>query len=394
MISKNRVKRTILATVRRIMCGVAPLVYKMMSWGRNRTKAEAATPKRILLLNGAHIGDIVISTSILPVLRSAFPSAQIGFATGSWSLMVVQNHPEIAFTHCIDHWWLNRQPESLFRKIRHYNKTRRVAIQQIRDVHYDLALCLYPHFQADLLDVAWHAGIPKRIAFRHSLRAALATDLVQIPESPFIHQGAIQAELLRPLYLNECNLLRRRSVLLESTDKALGEVCNLLGVADIQDARYRIIHMGSGDQKRELTPEFWREIALYLSKSHVVVFTGRGKRESANIETAIAGIENCVNACDRLSWEGFVAAVRYAESLYGVESMAGHVAAAVGTLCKVVYTGIGGVAKWRPESDLCTVFSNHLACAPCNWVQECSHMSCLRTVKPDELIGIDSSDMM
>ena len=52
-------------------------------------------PRRILLLNGTHIGDIIISTSILPILRSAYTSAEIGFMVGSWSSMVLKNHPEI-----------------------------------------------------------------------------------------------------------------------------------------------------------------------------------------------------------------------------------------------------------------------------------------------------------
>jgi len=345
------------------------------------------TPKRILLLNGAHIGDVIVAASVIPILRGAYPSAEIGFVAGSWAQMVVENHPWVTYTHRVDHWRANRGTDSLYRKMLQFIRTRRVALREIRDLKYDVAISLYALFP-DLLDLSCAARIPVRIGFRRSIFASLATDLVELPESPFVHQGACLSEVLRALPIDPVHFQSRQSTLAPSSATSIQEVCSLLQVSRLEDVRYRIIHMGSGEVRREFPVSFWRELSEKLSPEHTLVFTGRGPREEANVATVIRGLGNCVNACGRLTWGGFVAAVRYAEALYGVESMAGHVAGAVGTKCFVVYGGTAGVAKWRPEGKQSTVFTNHVPCAPCHLPGGCAAMTCMQGIRPDDLIHL------
>ncbi len=342
-------------------------------------------PRRILLMNGAHIGDVIVATSVIPILQSAFPSAEIGIVTGTWSHMVVQNHPKVMYTYCVDHWSLNRASDNLLRKIGQFRKTRRVALREIREHRYDIAISLYPHFP-DLLDLSWAAGIPVRIGFKQSLLSSLATDLVDLSNQPFMHQGARLAELLRVLPIDPDHFRLRRSSLAPSDEPSLREVCSVLQVQDLEGIRYRIFHMGTGARERELPYSFWRPLAENLSAECTLLFTGRGEHEEENVIRVIRGLDHCVNACNRLSWSGFVAAVRNAEMLYGVESMAGHVAAAVGTKCAVVYAGAAGVARWRPEGEHSMVFTNHVPCAPCFRPTGCAAMTCLREIRPDDLV--------
>jgi lipopolysaccharide heptosyltransferase II len=349
-----------------------------------RRRAPASVPKRILVLNGAHIGDMVISTSLVPVLRSAYPEAEIGFVAGSWSSMVLRDLPGVKWIHEIDHWRLNRSAAGRLAKIRRSGRMRRAALRQIRSIGYDLSLSIFPAYP-DFLDVAWQARIPARLGFRGSPLAPLATALADFPqESAFLTQGARQAEILRPLRLAKEDLSKRKPMLAPSDAQAVAEVCAVLGVRDASEARYYILHMGAGAARREMPVEFWHEVAKTLSSRSVVVFTGRGRRESENAERAMMGLSECINACDRLTWKGFVAAVRHAEMLLGVESMAGHVAAAVGTECRVVYAGMSGVARWRPEGAQVMVLTNHLPCAPC--LLGCREMECLRGITPESIL--------
>jgi ADP-heptose:LPS heptosyltransferase len=357
-----------------------------------RTRRDGAAsgctrPKRILLLNGAHIGDVVIATSLIPILRSAFPSAEIGFLCGSWSSMVVKNHPDLAYTHCVDHWRLNRGEISRWRKVLQFARTRSAALKEIRKLQYDVAISLHSVF-SDMLDLGWTAKIPVRIGFRHSIFAALATDLVDEPESPFVHRGSQMAETLLVLPIQPSHFQLRHATLPPSDAASLQEVCLLLQASRLEDCRYRIVHMGAGAAYKVMPISFWRELAEELSPKCTLVFTGYGKQEEENITAAIYGLANCINACNRLRWDGFVAAVRHAEVLYGVDSMAGHVAGAVGTSCVMVYAGAAGVARWRPEGRDSIVFTNHVFCAPCYLPQGCSEMACMQTISPGELVSI------
>lgn len=364
-------------------------VFKLQvrAFGSRAGTVSNGSPRRILILNPAHIGDVVISTSIIPVLRSAYPRAELGFAVGSWSSMVVKAHPDVSFTHIVDHWMYNRGKESFLTKLRTYWKTRGIALSEIRRAKYDISLSLTP-FWGDLLELAWKARIPDRLGFCGSPYAPFATDLTKYPDTPFMQMGARQLEVLRPLSVDEFHLRKLKSVLAESNDDARKELCELLRVERLQDMTYRIVHMGAGALNKEAAPDFWRKIAEEVSLKRTLVFTGKGKRENEQIERVTAGLSNCINACDRISWQGFVAAVRGCELLYGVDSMAGHVAAAVGTRCAVVYSGVDGVARWRPEGDKCIVFTNHLVCAPCGSIRGCKDMTCIRQVRPEELISL------
>jgi heptosyltransferase-2 len=346
-----------------------------------------AVPRRVLLLNGAHIGDVVISTSLLPILKSAYPSADIGFVTGAWSQAVVANHPAVSYNHLVDHWRPNRSNLSLKRKVYRYIQTRRQALQEIRALKYDLAIHLHNGYP-DLMGLSWRAGVPVRIAFTGSLWSPFASALAKYPsEKLFMHQGACEAELLRTLHISEDHLALRQSSLAPSTHAHFEEVANLIRASNFDGIPFSIVHIGSGAPFKELPTSFWREFVSSVPSNQPLLFTGRGDRESAQIQDVISGFDNCINACGRLSWGGFVAGMRRAEVLYGVDSMAGHVAAAVGTKSVMVYHGAGGVPRWRPESRKSTVWTNPTSCTPCMLPGGCKQMTCMSGIKPADLLS-------
>lgn len=354
---------------------------------QQRADSSASDPRRILLMNGAHIGDVIVATSLLPVLRAAFPSAEIGFIVGSWAEAIVKNHPDVQHVHVVDHWLLNRASMSIWRKIVHYLATRRKALRTIRALHYDVALSLFTH-QPDFLNLAAAASIPERVGFSKSVLSPLATRLVDEPTNAFATQGERLATTLQALPISKDLLARRRPSLPPDEASAVREVCSLLKVDDLASRPYRVVHMGTGALHREMPLSFWRSLAQLLCDDHVLLFTGHGARENDHINKTIVGLPNCINACGKLTWMGFVTAVRHADMLYGVESMAGHVAAAVGTRCAVIYSGTAGVPRWRPEGEECIVFTNHVPCAPCGLVQGCAEMTCLKKIVPADLVRL------
>ena len=203
---------------------LVPVLYGRLFRDNPRATAKhKENPRRILLLNGFHIGDVVIATSVIPILRSAFPTAEIGFVTASWSQMVVKNHPDLKYTHCIDHWRLNRGDSSAYQKMLKYRESRRKALNEIRALQYDIAISLFTNFP-DFLDLSWAAKIPVRIGFRRSIFSFLATDLVDEPDSPFVHQGARLAETLRPLKIDPIHFQLRQSTLPASNSSSIQEI--------------------------------------------------------------------------------------------------------------------------------------------------------------------------
>jgi ADP-heptose:LPS heptosyltransferase len=328
----------------------------------------------------------VIASSLLPVLGSAFPAAEIGVACGSWAREVLQGHPQVSFTHEIDHWRMNRAAIGFPRKLLRYWTTRRKALNEIRARKYDLALATHPS-RPDFLEIAWQAGIPMRAAFTQSLWAPLATVLATYPteDAAFITQGACLEALLRAVGVEEKHTRLRHASLPASSAAAMAEVGALLSGAVPDRSDYIVVHMGSGSRAKELSTGFWRELSLELA-GQKILFTGVGEREKLRIREVAEGIPGAVDACDKLSWSGFVAAVRHARALYGVDSAAAHVAAAVGTPSFSVYSGIAGVGRWRPEGSIAVVWSNPVPCSPCFRKDGCAEMRCMKGITPQNLL--------
>lgn len=380
-------KRAAIHGVRAVLRRCVPL----MRWwpGTSRSEPPMQPVRRILLLHPGHLGDIVISTSILAPLEQAFPGAAIDFVVGSWSATALQGL-EIQHVHRIDHWRLNRTPISLPAKWARYWTSRRAALRSIRTVGYDVAICLLDE-NPDLLDVAWSAGIPVRVGWASSFFAPLSTRQVTRSPQSLSHQAVRQAQTLTAFGIAPTDPALLRSRVAPDTPDSLAEVAAALGVPSLHSAPFCVLHAGAGAAMKQMPTGFWRHIAATLCTQHTLLFTGRGEEERQAAAEIMQGLPNCINACDQLSWNGFVSALRAAERLYCVDSMAGHVAAAVGTPVIAAYQGAGGVSRWRPLTPLATVFTQHLPCAPCLLPNGCVAMPC-KQIDPDSLLTASLTD--
>jgi heptosyltransferase I len=356
--------------------------FRLFLWGRK----PASSPKRILLLNTTHLGDVLISTGILPVLHSAFPGVEIGYAAGIWAKPILRDHPLIAFTHWVDVPSRNRAAISSWGRWKAYLSQRTIALRQIRALRYDWAISLNS-WRPDLLDLAWWAGIPVRAAYKRHLMALFATHLADSPEDKhLLPEGACQPTLLRVLGVQEAHIALRRMSVAPDSEESQEQIKSILPNTSIGLPNYFVIHMGAGVRAREMPPSFWREVAHSLVKSGIVIFTGRGKREHENVDRVIQGIPGCINAVDRLKWDGLVALVRNARAVFSVDTSVCHLAAATGTPLIAVYTGITGVARWRPEGEEITIWTNHVPCSPCSRQNGCPEMTCLKGIRPADLL--------
>lgn len=385
-------RRVTIAALRHVLRTAVPVLRWLPFTAPPQEPIGLPPPRRILLLHPGHLGDMVISTSILGPIEKHFPGVEIGFVAGSWSAHALCDVAGIAHVHTLDHWRLNRGLPSLPGRWLHYRKTRAAALREIRFWHYDVAISLLD-VDPDLLDVAWAAGIPVRIGWNSSFFAPLATRTVPHESRSLRHQALRQARTLLALGVDVSELQHVQARVTADTAESIQEVCAVLQVKSLDRVPYRIVHMGAGAPMKQMPPAFWGHIAASLSRDHRLLFTGRGPEEQQAIAGIIHGLPNCFDACDKLSWKGFVSAIRAAEMVYGVDSMAGHVAAAVGTPVASAYQGAGGVSRWRPLNTASVVFTNHLPCAPCLLPLGCADMAC-KQIDPARLLAITPVELL
>jgi ADP-heptose:LPS heptosyltransferase len=328
-------------------------------------------PRRILVVNAGHLGDAVISTALLPVLKDAFPEASLGFLTGTYSRGVVKGHPLLDRTHFLDHWYASRSEETpLLRATKYYLRSFPAMVRELREAKYDVALDLHAWFP-NFVPLLWHAGIPVRFGFARLGCGPLLTH-AQPQTYDRRHELDHQLDLLRLWGVPGKSLELARPNLAPVQEEAKRSVSALMGGID----RYRVLHPASSTPLRDWTVEGWATLARnLLARGVTPVITGAGPRDAVLAEAISRAAPGAVNTVNCLSWQELLALLEGADMVYSVETSVGHAAAALGRPVIAVYGGMGDPARWAPLGS--RVVTKPQPCSPCFNKRGCAHRSCL-----------------
>lgn len=335
----------------------------ILKLGLSKRKKNVLPPQKFLICNGAHLGDVILTTSLLPALKEAYPGIKIGMAVGSWSLPVVQNHPLIDQVHVIDHWKQDRTKKG------RYLKTRRQALKEIQSFQYDTAVDCCFHFP-NFAPLLWQARIPVRIGFESAGLSPFLTH--SYPWRPDNNVSAVHAYFSLLSQFPEINPAMLRPT--------------LPLIPKIKRDPYLVIHMGSGSEKKEWTLSKWIDLTeKLLDDGHHLLFTGKGTKEYEHIEQVRSRFPQIKNQCNSLNWPEFVATIQNADLLIGVDTSAGHIAAATQTPAILLFTGVHPMNLWRPFFEKIHVITKQISCSPC--FIGCESMTCIKEITVDEVYG-------
>ena len=350
----------------------------------SRNVPPRSPPRRLLLANAGHLGDLIITTALLPVLHHVYPGIEIGILTGSHSRSVVDGHPLIARTHYLDHWYLRRDSASGLRKLaRYYLADRGNMVRELGASGYDTAIDVRAWFP-NFVTVLWQAKIPTRIGFDRVGFGPLLTVPMKFRYERR-HELEYQLELLQAIGARPSSFLLAHPSLPPVTPGAAAEAVALVGDAK----RYHVLHMAAGTATRDWPNEHWRELAQSLTARGVVpVLTGRGPRDAAMTAHVARAVPGCIDACDRLSWGGLVALIAGAELVYSVDTSVGHVAAALKRPVVAIYGGMSDPYHWKPYGDTAMVATNLVHCHPCFMKNGCPGRECLTDLETRSVISI------
>lgn len=351
---------------------------------RPSRRPTPARPKRILVCVGGHLGDAVISAAALADLHTTAPEADIGVLCASWNRKVLAAIPHIRRIHTVDHWKLNRAPVSFPRRMLAYAASQARAIRELRQIAYDAAVDLYPYYPNSATTLAM-AGIPTRAGFGTGGFGPLYTHEVRWTEGLAVredHQAALRA-LLPGLRAGHSTPSLGPTPESDRRDAAL-----LLKSVGIDTKPYAVLHVGGGVKQRDWPIEHWIEVARQLIEKGVgVVLSGAGTSDASKTAVIQAAVPGVVNLCDRLPWPVFRPVVARAAVLLSVNTVAMHLAAAEGTPCVAVLSGIDASNRWHPGTPEMHQLSHPVSCAPCHRTRGCETMLCIRGITPDAMLA-------
>ena len=299
-----------------------------------KLRKKIHSPTKLLIANGAHLGDLVNATTLCHALKKAVPHIDIGVLCGSWAKAVPIHHPAVNRVHIMDHWKHNRSNASFLKKVYEFLHTLMVARREINREQYDMVIdtyCYYPNMSIPL----YFTNIPIRMGFSSGGCGALYH--VNHPvELPFEHH-----------MLDYLNQLIQSKLCLE-LDWRSNPLVDGIQETPMDDS-YVCIHPMSSKPLFSWAIDDWVAVVRYLhQQGKSVVITGFGDKDQqvANaISEACPQVNSFVN---QLDWRGFVLMIKSADLVISVDTVAAHIAALNHVKLIALYFGQSQESFWRP----------------------------------------------
>jgi ADP-heptose:LPS heptosyltransferase len=337
-------------------------------------------PRKILLANGAHLGDVVLSIPTLLWLRKRFPDAEIGYLAGSWAKPVLNTlAAELCHVHFVDHFLFNRSGEPKSRRIAKHLRMGRAFMAEAAAVGYEVAIDVVQYLP-NHIPVLFAAGIPVRIGWTSGGLGGLLThpvDRIDADRSMCDYPRDLLARLVDSSELKRpfeptyppCDLPFPRAV----TDP---------------DRPYIVLHPYSGHPMKDWIDSYWRELAIRLADwGYVVIVCGNGQQEMDRTAQICAGTgPNVIDASGRLPWAEFVALIARATHVVCLDSVAQHVASGFRRPTTVIFGGMNNPVQWGPANPLATIVTHATPCRICNR-HACHLRHCLTLTQPEDVLN-------
>jgi lipopolysaccharide heptosyltransferase II len=348
-------------------------------------------PRRILVARLDLIGDLVLSLTVVRLLKKTYPEAEIDLLALPASAKVVEQDPDLARVISYDpNIW--RRPQALL-SARNWRGVRTLR-QQLHARHYDLAVSVFGPWAA-LLTVL--SGAPRRLGFALESYPGFLTDTVP---------GAHWLPGTRLHEVDYCLQLARaagatpdaddRIPHLHVTPENCQETLKLLEYEGVQLNKPIIachVSSNNGQSKRWPIPYWARLIERLIREQGAnVVLTGANADLPLIEQIMQRAQEKPVNMAGKTSLVQLAALLQQADLVISGDSGPMHIAAAVNTPLIAIH-GPTDPALSGPVSPRATVLRSDIWCSPCYTARggpaDCRFFTtqCMKDITPEQVLA-------
>jgi heptosyltransferase-2 len=330
--------------------------------------------RKILIRSVNWIGDAVMTTPALSVIREQFPHAEITILANAMVSQLFLHHPGIDTIITFDRLGKHRGIAGRLR-----------LAAELRKHKFDLAIILPNSFDSAL--VPWLAGIPTRIGKCSDGRTLLLNRRFN-PEKPAgaCHEVEYYLNLMQHFGITGSCTRPQLSITAEEENRATA----LLAELSIRPDDFVLgINPGAsyGSAKRWY-PDKFAQVARRLAaewSAKVVIFGGPGETAiAADIENRLEGA--AVNAAGKTSVRELMALIKRCNFFITNDSGPMHIAAAFDVPLVAIF-GSTDHTGTSPYNNNSVVVRNNVECAPCK-LRECpTDHRCMTTVTAESVIS-------
>ena len=334
---------------------------------------------RILVIQTAFIGDVVLATALLENLHAAYPAATIDILVRAGSQELFTDHPYMNQVHVWD------------KKKNKYQHLFQI-IQTIRRIKYDVVINVQRYLATGIITVL--SGATKTIGFNKNPLSFLFSEVVA-------HQfGAGRAAEQDSSGVSPHETSRNHALLASLTTASVAKpalypsAANFAAVQKFQGAPYICMSPGSVWETKKMPAKNWIELINALPTNYTIFLMG-APNETALCEEILSGSSRggVVNIAGQLNLLEAAALIKGARLNYVNDSAPMHLASATNAPVAAIYCSTIPAFGYGPLSSVQFVVETmeHLPCKPCGLhgkkVCPLGHFNCGNTITTTQLLA-------
>ncbi len=301
--------------------------------------------KRILIIQTASLGDVVLATPLIEKLHHFFPGSRIDFLLKEGNEDLLRHHPHLKHVMVWD------KSEKKYQKLRE-------LITVVREQKYDMVINTQRFASTGLLTVL--SGAKQTAGFKKNPFSLLFTHR-------YVHRISGQEGSPHEIERN-LKLIENHTDTSVFKPKLYPSKHDFAKVSQYKTHQYITVSPGSLWHTKEFPAEKWADFVRHLDKELIVCFLGSEKEKpKINRIMKAAGHANSINMAGKLTLLESAALMRDALMNYTNDSAPMHLASAMNAPVAAVFCSTVPEFGFGPLSDRAFVIqaSEKLSCRPC-----------------------------
>ncbi len=305
-------------------------------------RLDKAQIRRILVIKPRAIGDVLLSTAVLPNLRNEFPEARIDFLVESFAASVLEGNPHIDNIVTYD----TRIESSLS------------IIMKVRKNKYDMVIDLFGNPRTAIITIL--SGAQVRVGFPFKWRR-LAYNIIVPPRSESVHNVEFNLDAMRHIGIQVHDSYPRFYL----DEPSIEFARSFMEAENLKPSGFITVNIGGGwDAKRWPIDKFIvlsNAIASQLRQSVVALYGPAEEKEAREICDFSPAI-----LAPRTSLKQMGAILKASQLLITNDSGPMHIAAALGVPTLAIF-GPTNPRLQGPYGNISEIVRNEkLDCLECN----------------------------
>ena len=336
--------------------------------------------RKIVVIELAHIGDVLAITPALHILRKKFPQSLITVVVSPWAQEVITGNPDIDEILVYDALWFNRNKKS------YWSPAKTAAfIKLLRAKEFDMGIDLRGDVRTILLMRL--SGIKKRVGYGFTGGAFMLTDIMPFDVGQRQNKHQIEHNIDFITSIGEGLPYHERDMSLKIffSDKDILYVDKLFKDNNITNKDLLIaIHPGAGIATKRWPAERFSSLITKILEKYKIKIVLVGSNEEKDLLKLPDFGQNLVNLAGETNIKQLAALLKRCSLFIGGDSGVMHIASAVGIPIVAIWGGQNKPSHWKPLLDTAIIVHKEVDCSPCG-LTACKDLKCLNDISIEDV---------